>query len=713
MTRAFRKAPRLLLLTALVASGVGCGSLVLQPGVVGDPPMPGEQTAAGDIPSIFTSFSEWIRPDELIVRYKAGTSSASASAREAAVGARVVRQDLGGLLRLLALPAGSDLPAVLSQYAALPEVEYAEPNLKVTSPEPTPAPVAAGAGAAAVTANDPLFARQWHLEQIGVERAWQLSGGGKPATVVAVVDTGIAYEDYSIHSQADDLAGVRFVQGYDFANGDAHANDDQGHGTHVTGTIAQTTGNGIGCAGIAPFVTVMPVKVLDYLGSGSSYAVGQGIRFAVDNGAKVINMSLGGPTPDRTMRDACQYAYDRNVVVCCAAGNDSGEVNYPAGYSTTICVSATGFDKQITSYSSRGPEVDVAAPGGDTDADLNHDGQPDGVLQETFRDLVPLSGFDYIWLNGTSMATPHVTGAVALLLSNGLNTSNNTEAVCNLFAASCEDLGADGKDSLYGNGLLRVDRALEELAGGQPPDDVPDPWNPPDGDDTPLPDGAVVISPGEGSPWVQFGSPVTALPGEVFSPGPDNALSWAGATQAWLPVDRLTAAGGAFLSLSTPINAYFDVRYRVSPSDEVTVPLHKGWTFVGNPYDRAMAWNGDAIEVRGADGNRVGSLNDAWDRYILVGYAWTWDEDTGAYVKVGDPNLIDDAGVLPAIPIIRGAWVRSFQDDLTLAWTGVDLYAATMGARARGRDPRLSDPHWQALLREMQTAEPPPGPPET
>ncbi len=703
---------RIGLAACLLTAAVGCGSVVLQPGVVGDPPLPGEQAAAGDIPSIFSSFSDWIRPNELIVKYRPGTTSARATALEARLGAVVAKQDLQGLLRLLVLPAGTDLEAVIGEYIGLPEVEYAEPNLKVVMPEPAAAATSAGlATASAVTANDPLFAVQWHLKQVGLERAWQLSGGGKPSAIVAVVDTGVAYEDYGVFSRADDLAGVRFVGGYDFANGDAHPNDDQGHGTHVTGTIAQTTGNGLGCAGIAPYVSIMPVKVLDYLGSGSSYDVAEGIRFAVTHGAKVINMSLGGPTPDRTMRDACQYAYDHNVVVCCAAGNDGGEVNYPAGYSTTLCVSATDYAKQLTGYSSHGPEVDVAAPGGDTDADLDDDGRPDGVLQQTFRDLVPLTGFDYVWLNGTSMATPHVAGAVALLLSNGLSTANNTEAVRNLFAASCEDLGTAGKDDQYGHGLLRIDRALETLGGGQPDDDPPDPWTPPDdGEETPLPDGAIVLSPGTASPWVQFGSPVSALPGEVFSPAPDNLLAWAGATQAWVPADRLSVGGGVFLSLSTPINAYLDTRYRVSPSEEVTVPLYKGWTFVGNPYDRALPWNGDAIEVRDATGSRVGSLNEAWDRYILVGYAWTWDEDAGRYVQVGDPELVPEPNVLDAVPLVRGAWIRCFQEGLTLAWTGLDLFE-TAGAATRGSDPRLADRHWQELIRQMRTAEPPPAPP--
>ena len=159
--------------------------------------------------------------------------------------------------------------------------------------------------------NDTFFSLQWHLDNtsnggIHAQEAWEFSTGA--GVTVAVVDTGVAYENYQIYVQAPDLAGTTFVAGYDFINNDAHANDDNNHGTHVAGTIAQSTNNALGTAGVAFGATIMPVKVLAANGSGSYAAVASGIIFAADNGAQVINMSLSGPSPSQTLLDAVRYA---------------------------------------------------------------------------------------------------------------------------------------------------------------------------------------------------------------------------------------------------------------------------------------------------------------------------------------------------------------------------------------------------------------------
>jgi len=415
-----------------------------------------------------------------------------------------------------------------------------------------------------------------------------------------------------------------------------------------------------------------------------------GVRWAVDNGARAINLSLGGPTPDRTMREACQYAYDHNVVVVAAAGNDSGDVGYPAGYSTTICVSATDRERRLAHYSDHGPEVDVAAPGGDTGVDSDHDGQPDGILQQTFADisspLPSLSGFDYVYLQGTSMAAPHVTGAVALLLSYGLNEDNNTEAVRAILERSCVDLGDPGRDHDYGYGLLQVDRALDVLAEGVP--NPGDPWDPDPGESepAPVPDQAVTLRPGTGSSWLQLGSPVDALPGEVFSPAPAELKTWDATAQRWVPVDRLSQAGGAFVFLESPVSALFDTRYRVSPSMEVAVTLGAGWTLVGNPYDRPMNWSTDSLRVRRSEtGEFVGTLQQAWDSYSVVGYGWMWDEELGRYVKVADRE-ITPGETRASIPPFRSVWVRCFDTGLELVWRGLDLPASGGSVAARTRE---------------------------
>lgn len=682
----------------------GCGSAIIQPDSVGDPPAPGQTAPDTNLSSLFTQYESFFVPQQMIVRFRDGTSPAQIASIRNETGVRQLDSILGGLLQLLEVPESSSLLSLMTQYALLSDVEYVEPNLQVTT-------LTGPATRALPNVNDPLFDRQWNMRAIQVPEAWAQYGGGSADVVVAVVDTGVAYQNSGIFSVAPDLVGTRFTAGQDFANGDAGANDDQGHGTHVAGTIAQTTDNGIGVVGVAPNVTVMPVKVLDLLGSGTSYDVAAGVRWAVDNGADVINLSLGGPTPDMTMRQACQYAYDNNVVVVAAAGNDGAEVGYPAGYDTTICVSATDRQNNLSFYSNRGPEVDVAAPGGDTGVDTDSDGFPDGILQQTFPSITGIipdpTSFDYVYLQGTSMASPHVAGVVAMLLSNGLSETNNTEAVRGIFRESSLDLGTSGRDQSFGYGLVQLDAALDVLSGGVP--DPPDPWDPGDGDDgAPPPSDGVTLRPGSSSGWLQLGSPVDALPQDVFLPAPSNLLSWNRATQQFIPTDRLEAAGGFFVYLESPVNVLYDMRYRVLPSEQVSVPVDSGWSLLGNPYDRDMIWDMDAIRVRNrVTGEDIGTLEQAWDAFYIAGFAYIWNEDAGQYEPVADREL-DTGTPRDRIPAFRSVWIYSYEDNLELIWRGIDLPSAS-AAKARstsGTDSRRA----QRMRAEMAEIGLPPGP---
>ena len=169
---------------------------------------------------------------------------------------------------------------------------------------------------------DPFYKHQWHMAQINLPQAFaRVQGHG---AVVAVIDTGVAYEDYDRFKRVRDLNETQFVHPYDFVDNDAHANDDHGHGTHVAGTIAQSTNNGLGVVGVAPGATIMPLRVLDGSGRGSLGAIANAIKWAADKGAHVVNMSLGGPFPSSILRKACKYAVDKGVLLVCAAGN-SGE----------------------------------------------------------------------------------------------------------------------------------------------------------------------------------------------------------------------------------------------------------------------------------------------------------------------------------------------------------------------------------------------------
>lgn len=271
------------------------------------------------------------------------------------------------------------------------------------------------------------------------------------------VESGPGQWETTKYQQASDLAATSFVPGYDFINNDDHANDDDGHGTHVTGTIAQSTNNNLGVAGIAHSCTIMPVKVLDATGTGSYQQVADGIYYAVNNGAKIINMSLSGSSPGQTLENAVAYAYNKGVTVIAASGNDgSSSCDYPAAYDNyAIAVGATQYDQTRAPYSNYGSSLDIVAPGGNTDLDQNADGYADGVCQQTFSDTP--KDWAYWFYQGTSMAAPHVSGVAALLISTGVT---GPDAVREALESTAEDLGISGWDAEYGWGLIDAYAAL-------------------------------------------------------------------------------------------------------------------------------------------------------------------------------------------------------------------------------------------------------------
>ncbi len=407
--------------------------------------------------------TEWVA-DELLVKFKPGVGDPVIEKVNSRFKVTKKAHSKPGQFMRLQIPAKGRVAELVAAYRQQPEVAYAEPNyLAKAHAIPT----------------DPYYSYQWNLDNaayggIHMEGAWGISSGD-PNIIVAVIDTGVAYENYQeesvvrrrttvvTYTQAPDLADTYFVPGYDFVNNDAHPNDDAGHGTHVTGTIAQSTNNGTGVAGIAYGTAIMPIKVLDSSGSGSYAAIAEGIYFAADNGAKVINMSLGGGSGSITLENALSYAHGKGVTIVCSSGNDGDPdtVGYPAAYDAyCIAVGATRYDETVSYYSNGGASLDITAPGGDLNVDQNGDGYVDGVLQQTFGSSP--TDFGYYFYQGTSMAAPHVSGVAALLIASGVATS--PDQVREALQATAEDHGAPGWDPAYGWGLLDAAAALNYSA---------------------------------------------------------------------------------------------------------------------------------------------------------------------------------------------------------------------------------------------------------
>ncbi|MCS6826887.1 MAG: S8 family serine peptidase [Caldilinea sp.] len=321
-----------------------------------------------------------------------------------------------------------------------PYVAYIEPDVVVTG---------------ALTPNDPAFNTQGNVYGQTIVKAlqgWDIYTGGADG-IIAVLDTGINLEH-------PEFAG-RILPGYDFINDDDDPVDDHGHGTHVAGIAAAALNNGAGAAGVCPQCAILPVKVLDSGNKGTWGTVAAGIYYAVDQGARVINLSLGATASSRTLEKAIQYAKEHDVIVVAAAGNAASETPfYPAALPYVIAVGATTDQDVLWPLSNVGEYIDLTAPG--------------HRIYSTFRNP------EYAYMSGTSMATPFVSGLAGLLVS--FNPAWTRDEIFQLMTVNADDLGATGKDKQYGFGRINVHRTLVAANGGvdgseptEPPTDGPEP----------------------------------------------------------------------------------------------------------------------------------------------------------------------------------------------------------------------------------------------
>jgi len=355
---------------------------------------------------------------------------------------------------ILRVPPGHEQQAVLLAKQN-PLVAFAEPDYAITadsasSPDDLP--------------DDPSFDQQWSLLQIGLPDAWEVTTGS-PDILIAIVDSGIQLDhpdladkiwtnpgeipgnhlDDDGNGKVDDLHGWRYYHQYTNLGfvpaEDANVRDDFGHGTHVAGIAAASTNNQIGISGISWGSHILPVKVLDEWGSGWYSDIAAGIIYAADNGAQIINLSLGGEQPSDLLSSAVDYAHNHGALVIAATGNSGEAVLYPAAYDPVLAVSATDENDLRPAFSNFGPQVDLAAPG-------------TNIYSTWYRT-------NYLTKSGTSMATPHVSGAAALLWS--LKPNLDADAIANALMHSSLDIEPAGVDDFTGWGRLSAKMAVDYL----------------------------------------------------------------------------------------------------------------------------------------------------------------------------------------------------------------------------------------------------------
>lgn len=375
----------------------------------------------------------------VLVKFKLGVSSVSVQQQVTAENAQ--RQPAAELARLgvlvLKVPAGH-VPQVVAHLKQNPAVQFAEPDYQVQAVDTTP--------------NDPDWASQYGPSNIQAPHAWDITTGLSSVTI-AIIDTGVDLTHPDLASKIwnniyeiagngvdDDCDGyIDDRRGWDFYNWDNNPQDDHGHGTHVAGIAAAAGNNNQGIAGIAWGARIMPLKVLSNGGFGSESDVASAVIWAADHGAKVINLSLGGTVASSVMEGAINYAYTHGVVIAAAAGNSGTYgVLYPAAYANALAVASTDAGNNLSSFSSYGPEVDLAAPG--------------SSIYSTYRDG------GYAYLSGTSMAAPHVAGVAALLA--GLPQYDTPAKIRAALQSTALDLGTLGWDQYSGYGLVQAYSAL-------------------------------------------------------------------------------------------------------------------------------------------------------------------------------------------------------------------------------------------------------------
>jgi subtilisin family serine protease len=364
------------------------------------------------IPPIYLSGN--YLPDQIVVKVESGHSAESLASCLGQINGQLESSISDLDILVIKIPNDTVGVSVYIMNNCL-GVEYAEPNYIAQMADTIP--------------NDTGWNNQYGLISIRAPQGWDLSIGSASVTI-AIVDTGVDL----MHP---DLTG-KIVPGFDFVNNDSIAQDDNGHGSHVAGIAAANSNNSTGVAGVSWGARIMPVKVLNASGNGTYVNVAQGIDWATDHGAQIVNLSLGGSNPASVLEDAVNYAYQKGVTLVASSGNTGATaVFYPAHYPHVIAVGAVDNLNNHAPYSNSGPELNLVAPG-----------------TSIYSTLIGAYGLK----TGTSMSAPFVSGLAAIL--RGLPGGVSPDIIAWQMESSALDLGAPGRDTLYGFGLIQMDRAI-------------------------------------------------------------------------------------------------------------------------------------------------------------------------------------------------------------------------------------------------------------
>ena len=418
----------------------------------------------------------------LVVGFDANTPAEVGSASIAAT--EIGRVGAGGpRSAVVHVPRGTSLEAAAGKLAKRPGVSFVKPNyLLRISADDTWSPNDPGRGSTV----GGWQSLQWNFTgNFGVNAlpAWrklrELGRPGGQGAIVAVIDTGVAWENHGRYRRSPDLAGVKVKSPYDFLDRDRHPDDRNGHGTHVASTIFEQVDNGIGATGLAYGATMIPIRALNSRGLGDEITVARAIRYAADRKADVINLSVEfdvnlSASQLPTIISAMRYAKKKGSLVVAAAGNQEAKaVAFPARSSYALAVGASTANGCLAYYSDYGRGLDLVAPGGGTDTfdrDLSS-GSSDRTncsvqnAGPTIYQMTFTSSVRKFWLpsnyQGTSMASPHVSATAALVVASGVIGADPTPAALQAhLEATARDLGAPGKDLRYGAGLVNAAAAV-------------------------------------------------------------------------------------------------------------------------------------------------------------------------------------------------------------------------------------------------------------